>query len=97
MMLWEDALTGVLDEMQQTEKTNSTVIRSDIYKDVQNMTFENLKTFHEKYIKDNTYVTVLVGSRDKIDFDALETYGKVKELSLDELFGYEDSEVIESM
>ncbi|MFZ9046194.1 MAG: M16 family metallopeptidase [Cyclobacteriaceae bacterium] len=72
-------------------------VRSDIYQDVQNMTFENLQSFHEKYIKDNTYVTVLVGARDKIDFEALKSYGNIKELSLDQLFGYEDSEVIESM
>jgi zinc protease len=72
-------------------------LRRDVYSDVQNMTFENLKNFHEKYIKDKTYTTVLVGARDKIDFDALKAYGDVEELSLDELFGYEDSEVIESM
>ena len=72
-------------------------IRKDIYNDVQQMTFANLKDFHEKYIKDNTYVTVLVGSRDKVDFEALKKYGKIREISLDELFGYEDNETLESM
>ena len=66
-------------------------IRKDIYEQVKSMEFENLKSFHEKYIKDNDYVTVLVGSRDKIDFKALSDYGKINEVSLDELFGYEDS------
>ncbi|MEN8250589.1 MAG: insulinase family protein [Bacteroidota bacterium] len=65
-------------------------IRKDTYEQVQSMTFDDLKTFHEKYIKDKKYVTVLIGSRDKIDFEDLAKYGEVKELSLDEIFGYEE-------
>lgn len=70
-------------------------VRKDIYEQVSNMEFENLKTFHENFIKDQKYVTLLVGARDKIDFDALKTYGEVTELSVDELFGYTDNEPIE--
>lgn len=69
-------------------------IRKDIYADVKGMTFENVKTFHEKYIKDKGFVTVLVGSRDKIDFNDLKKYGEVKEVTLDELFGYGDTETV---
>lgn len=65
-------------------------IRKDIYEQVKGMTFADLSTFHEKYIKDKNYVTVLVGSRDKIDFENLKKYGEVNEVPLDELFGYED-------
>ncbi len=69
-------------------------IRKDIYSQVKDMTFENLSSFHDKYIKDQKYVTVLVGSRDKIDFKALEEYGEVNEVPLDELFGYKDPEEV---
>lgn len=69
-------------------------VRKDIYEDVKQMDFSNLKAFHEKYIKDKDYVTVLVGSRDKIDFEDLKKYGEVKEVNLEELFGYEDSEKV---
>ncbi|MEQ8548200.1 MAG: insulinase family protein [Cyclobacteriaceae bacterium] len=69
-------------------------IRKDIYNDVSQMTFENLTDFHEKYVKDKNYVTVLVGSRDKIDFEDLKKYGSIQELSLTELFGYEETENI---
>jgi predicted Zn-dependent peptidase len=65
-------------------------IRKATYDQVQNMTFDDLKAFHAEYIKDKKYVTVLVGSRDKIDFEDLAKYGEVKELSLDEIFGYEE-------
>lgn len=69
-------------------------IRRDIYEDVQKMDFENLSAFHAKYIKDKSFVTVLVGSRDKIDFENLKQYGEVREVGLDELFGYKDSESV---
>jgi hypothetical protein len=37
---------------------------------------------------------VLIGSKDKIDFKDLQKYGTVKQLTLDELFGYEKQEKI---
>jgi hypothetical protein len=45
-------------------------------------------------MKNNKYNVVLVGSKDKIDFKDLQKYGKVKQLTLDELFGYEKVEKI---
>ena len=54
------------------------------------MDFQDLKSFHEKYIKDQPFVTILIGSRDKINFKDLEEYGSVRELSLSEIFGYEE-------
>jgi len=65
-------------------------LRKDIYEKVKTMTYEDLKTFHETYVKDKPYITVLVGSRDKINFKDLEKYGEVRELSLEEIFGYEE-------
>jgi predicted Zn-dependent peptidase len=69
-------------------------VRSDIYSQVKGMTFENLTDFHEKYVKDKKFTTVMVGSRDKIDFDNLKNYGEVQEISLDDLFGYKDPEEV---
>ncbi len=70
-------------------------VRKDVYEQVATMSFKDLKAFQEKYIKDKTYVTVLVGSRDKINFEDLAKYGEVKELNLDELFGYENTVYVE--
>lgn len=69
-------------------------VRRDIYEDVKTMEFANVKEFHEKYVKGKSYVTLLVGSKDKINFEDLKNYGEVKEVSLEELFGYEDSEKV---
>ncbi len=65
-------------------------LRKDIYNRVQEMDFQDLKAFHEKYVKDQPFVTILIGSRDKIDFNDLQNYGTVKELSLSEIFGYDE-------
>ncbi len=67
-------------------------IRKDIYEQVKTMTFEDLKAFQEDYIKGKKFTTVMIGSKDKIDFADLKKYGEIKELSLEEIFGYEESE-----
>ena len=52
-------------------------------------TFQKLdNAFHEKYIKGGNYDIVLVGDKNKLNFTALKAYGPVKELSLQDVFGY---------
>ncbi|MDX2195585.1 MAG: insulinase family protein [Cytophagales bacterium] len=63
-------------------------IRKNVYDQVPSMTFENIKQFHAQYVKGKKYKLVLIGAKDKIDFKALEKFGKVKELKLEEVFGY---------
>ncbi|UII22604.1 M16 family metallopeptidase [Fulvivirga ligni] len=63
-------------------------IRKDVYNKVQNMTFDDLKKFHDEYVKNQSYVTVLIGNKDKINFEDLKNYGEVEELSLEDIFGY---------
>lgn len=66
-------------------------IRKDIYSRVKDMSYDDLTAFHEKYVKDKKYNIALVGDREKLNFVALSKYGKVQELSLEELFGYEEN------
>jgi zinc protease len=63
-------------------------IRRDIYKNIKTMTFSDIQTFQKKYLKGQKKIILVVGSKDKIDFASLEKYGKVKELTLEEIFGY---------
>ncbi|MGL1888417.1 MAG: insulinase family protein [Reichenbachiella sp.] len=107
---FELAKSAILNKIESERITKSDVIwkyieaqdkgvdydnRKDIYSQVAQMKFEDLIAFHDKYVENNNYVTVLVGSEDNIDFEALKEYGEIKELSLDELFGYKDPEFIE--
>jgi zinc protease len=63
-------------------------IRKDIYKNIKTMTFDDIKKFQTQYLKDKKKIILVIGSKDKIDFRSLEKYGKVKELTLEEIFGY---------
>ena len=65
-------------------------VRKDVYSRVQTMTFDDLKTFHQNYIKDKQFNISVVGDEKKMNFKALGKYGEVNKLSLDEVFGYED-------
>lgn len=62
--------------------------RKSIYEHVNSLTFDDIKKFHDNYIAGNKYTYCVIGSRDKIKMDDLKKIGEVKELSLDEIFGY---------
>lgn len=62
--------------------------RKNVYEKVPKITFEDLQKFHQDYIAGADYTLLVVGSRDKIDFDVLKKYGEVEELSLEKIFGY---------
>ncbi len=64
-------------------------IRKDVYEQAKNFTLDDVQKFQEQYLKNAKYNVVLVGSQGKLNFKDLQKYGKVQELSLDELFGYE--------
>jgi zinc protease len=64
-------------------------IRKDIYEKTQKFTLDDVSAFQQDYIQGKNFNVVLIGSKDKINFKALQPYGKVRELTLDEIFGYE--------
>ena len=63
-------------------------IRKNIYDEVKNLSFKDLKSFHEENIKNKKYTTILIGDKDKINLQDLKKYGLVKEVSLKDVFGY---------
>ena len=54
------------------------------------MSFDDLKNFHQTYIKDKKFNIAVVGDEAKMNFQALGKYGKINKLSLDEVFGYKE-------
>jgi len=100
---FENAKKSILEKIESERITKTRVLfnyldakdkgldydlRKDIYSKVKDMSFENLKSFHQKYVKDKKYNISVLGDRSKLNFSALSKYGKVTELNLDELFGY---------
>jgi zinc protease len=64
-------------------------VRKDVYEKIQNMTINDVENFQKQYIKGKKFNVVMVGDRNKLNLKDLQKYGEVKELTLDELFGYE--------
>jgi predicted Zn-dependent peptidase len=63
-------------------------IRKDIYENLDALTFEDIRDFHGEYVSKADYHLLVMGSKEKIDLKELEQYGTVKEVTLEELFGY---------
>ncbi|MDD5571180.1 MAG: insulinase family protein, partial [Bacteroidales bacterium] len=63
-------------------------LRKDVYAKVPLMTFADVKTFQEKYMKNKNFIVLALGKKDQLDVNTLKNYGNIKYLSLEEIFGY---------
>ena len=63
-------------------------IRKSVYDYVQKATIEDVKRFHEEYVKGQKEAMLVIGSKDNVDLKLLSKYGKVTTLTLEEVFGY---------
>ncbi len=63
-------------------------IRQDVYEDIQKMTFSDIQQFFNSRIPNKPGVLCVIASKNKITLDELNRYGKVIELSLQDIFGY---------
>lgn len=80
---------GILFDYERAKKLGLNYdIRQDVYQSANTMTFDQLKEFQQKYVKGQPQVILVIGSKDRLNFDALKKYGKVKQLDLKTLFGY---------
>ncbi len=63
-------------------------LRKDVYEQVPTMTLADLKAFHEKYVKNGQYNIMVIGKKENLDIKALENYGPITYLGLEQVFGY---------
>jgi len=83
------ARTGILFNYEEAMKMKlNKDIREDIYNQVNGLSFEQVKSFHEKYIAGENYTLLVIGSREQVNLDELKKFGDVEELTLETLFGY---------
>lgn len=80
---------GILFDYERAKKLGLNYdIRQDVYQSANSMTFDQLKEFQQKFVKGQPQVILVIGSKDRLNFEALKKYGKVKQLDLKTLFGY---------
>ncbi len=63
-------------------------LRKDQYELAQTATIQDMQQFFDDYIKDNTFTYLLTGRKENLDLNALQHYGTLKELTVEEVFGY---------
>jgi zinc protease len=63
-------------------------IRKDIYTQAQTMTMKDIHGFFDKHVKGKKYVYLVLGGKGDLDLKALAKLGPVKELTLQDIFGY---------
>ncbi|MFZ4399168.1 MAG: M16 family metallopeptidase [Bacteroidales bacterium] len=63
-------------------------IRSDVFTKVPGLTFNDVKAFADKYIKGKKHTYLVLGDKKETNFKVLKDYGKLKTLTLEEIFGY---------
>lgn len=78
----------IFNYLMAQEKGLNEDIRKEIYQNVEKVNFDELKSFHSKYIAGKPYTYAVVASEAKVPISKMQNYGTVKKLTLEEIFGY---------
>ena len=81
-----EGVFGLYD--QALKRGLTTDVRKEVYSAIKQLNINDLKTFFDTNVKGRARVYLVIGNKDKINFDLLKKTGEVKELSLEEVFGY---------
>ena len=63
-------------------------LRKQNFQAYQKMTMQDLVDFHRQHVKGQKKTYLILGKESEMDFDALSKFGRVKKLTLDQIFGF---------
>jgi predicted Zn-dependent peptidase len=63
-------------------------MRQEIYQHTERSSSRDLVAFHEEYVRGRAYTFLVMGSKSQVDLKYLENFGALREVSLEEVFGY---------
>ena len=63
-------------------------IRKKTFSTVEQISMNDLKTFHNNFIANKPYSYAIVASENKIDMNEMKKLGEIKKVSLEEIFGF---------
>jgi predicted Zn-dependent peptidase len=99
----ETAKEGVIQKIRTERKTKDKIlseyekaikmgvdydIRNDVYSEIPNFNMEDLLEFHNDFVKNENYTIMVLGNQDELDIDVLKSFGEVRYLTLNDVFGY---------
>jgi len=62
--------------------------RKDIYEQIQNLSFEDLKQFYQTEIKPVHFNTAIIGKKENLNRETVDQMGSFTEVSLEDIFGH---------
>ena len=81
--------TKILFTREEAEKLGlNHDIRKDIYENVEQLSFKNITEFHRQRFANKKYTLLVLGKKENLDLETLSRFGKVTQLTLEEIFGY---------
>ena len=84
-ILREDILWNYIHAQDFGYQTDT---RRTLFNTIQQMTLSDVKAFQEKYIKGKAYKYCILGDVQDLNLEVISSFGKIKPLTLKELFGY---------
>jgi len=63
-------------------------LRKDVYERMSTINLQDIQLFHDQYFKNQNFNLFILGSEKRISKKQLKKYGKVKSLTLKDIFGY---------
>lgn len=86
-----DRITGsdIFDSYLEAQDLGmDTDMRKMLFDEVQKLTLEDVNDFQEKWVKGRTYTYCILGNEKELDLSKLSSYGPIRRLSTEEIFGY---------
>ncbi|MBO4249643.1 MAG: insulinase family protein [Paludibacteraceae bacterium] len=100
---FDNAKTSLLKQIEQRRYVRMAPINSfvyyrnlgwdhdwweDIYREVKNLTLDDIVAFQKEHIANRTYRCMILGNEQELDMDYLRTRGDIKRLTLEDIFVY---------
>lgn len=76
------------DHLLYKERGFDRDLEQDIYEKLSVSQPDDLLAFHQKYVQGSRFNIMVLGSKDRVDMEYLRSFGPVKELTMEEVFGY---------
>lgn len=101
--LFASARNGILQKISSERLTRTEVlfnyedavrlghegdIRREIFEGAQKMGIDDVQRFHENHFRNRKHVMLVLGKKEELDINTLRKYGTVRELTLENIFGY---------
>lgn len=77
-----------LTYLANLDKGVSHDIRKDVYEAIEKISLDDLENFFNEHVANQNYTFLILANKETLDMNVLKELGSIRELSLEEIFGY---------